>query len=87
MLKIILNFLIGSVFIFIGTYAFIIKTDGILEFFGRIEFFDKYLGTDGGSRLGYKLIGVLIVFLGFLTAFSLIDKFIIWVFSPLTQYN
>lgn len=87
MLKIIINFLIGSVFVGIGFYGFILNTDGILSFFGRMEFFDKYLGTDGGSRLGYKLIGIVIIFFGFLVAFSLIDKFLLWSFSPITKYN
>jgi len=87
MIKIIINFLIGSLFVWIGFYAFVFKTDGVLEFFGRIAFFDKYLGADGGTRLGYKLIGIIIIFIGFLIAFNLIDRFILWMFSPVTKYN
>lgn len=87
MLKIIINFLIGSTFIFVGAYGFIIKTDAVLSFFGRMDFFEKWLGTDGGSRLGYKLIGVIIIFFGFLIAFGLIDRFMMWGLSPLTRYQ
>lgn len=87
MAKIIINFLIGCAFIGIGFYGFILKTDGIQSFFGRIPFFDKYLGTEGGTKLGYKIIGCLIIFIGFLVAFGLIDKFMLWMFSPITKYN
>ena len=87
MLKIILNFLLGSGFIFIGSYAFVIKTDLVWGFFGPMAFFERWLGTDGGSRLGYKLLGVVIIFFGFLIAFGLIDRFMIWGLSPLTRYQ
>jgi hypothetical protein len=87
MLKIIINFLIGCGFIFVGSYVFVVKTDLVLGFFGRMEFFEKWLGTDGGSRLGYKFIGILIIFLGFLVAFGLIDRFMLWSLSPLIRYQ
>jgi len=87
MIKVIFNIIIGGLFVWLGFYAFVLKTDGILSFFGTIPFFDKHFGADGGSRLGYKLIGVLIIFLGFLIMFGLIDNFILWMFSPLTKYN
>lgn len=68
--------------------AFItIKSEKMLEFFGRIEFFENKLGTSGGSRLGYKLVGLLIFFLGILTMTGLIGGFLEFVLSPLLKFS
>jgi hypothetical protein len=65
----------------------VIKAEGVLNTFGRMEFFEKYLGTEGGSRLGYKLIGIFVCFIGALVMTDMIGAFIQWVFSPLTRYS
>jgi hypothetical protein len=64
-----------------------IKSEKLLEFFGRIDFFEDKLGTSGGSRLGYKLIGLLIFFLGMLTMTGLIGGFLQFVLSPLLKWS
>ena len=61
----------------------VIKSEAIHSFFGPIAFFEKYLGTEGGSRLGWKLIGLLVFFIGLLTFTGMIDGFMLWVLSPL----
>ena len=81
-----MNFLIGLIIIAIGALI-VIKSEALLSSFGRIAFFEKYLGTSGGSRLGYKLVGMLIVFIGILVAVDLIGGFLEWMTSPLTRYN
>ncbi len=63
--------------------AVVIKTEAVLSFFGPIGFFEKYLGTEGGSRLGWKIIGLILLFFGFLIFFGLIDGFMMWLLSPL----
>lgn len=87
MIKLIINFLVGSGFVALGFYFFVWQTDKVLELFGRIDFFDQYLGSEGGTRLGYKFIGIVIIFFGFLLTFSLFDDFALWAFSPLTKYT
>jgi len=72
----------GLIIIFIGL-VIVIKSEALLSFFGRIYFFEKYLGVEGGSRLGYKLIGVLVIFIGILVMTNLIGGFMSWVLSPL----
>ena len=42
---------------------FVIKTEWFLENFGRLDWFEQKLGTEGGSRLGYKIILVLLFYL------------------------
>lgn len=63
----------------------IIKSEAIFNFCGRIGFFEKYLGTEGGSRLGYKLIGLIAFFVGLLIMTDLIGGFLSWVLSPIIR--
>jgi len=81
-----MNFFIGLIMTVAGTLI-TIKSEKIFEFFGRIEWFEDKLGSEGGSRLGYKLIGVLILFLGILTMTGLIGGFLQFVLSPLLRYS
>ena len=67
--------------------AIIYKTEWMIDNFGRNDFFERKLGTSGGSRLGYKLIGIIFVFLGILTVTGLINGFMGWALSPLTKYS
>ncbi len=57
--------ILGLVIVVIGALV-TIKSEWIYQNFGSIPSADKYLGTEGGSRLAYKLIGILISIIGFL---------------------
>jgi len=52
---------------------FTIKSEWIYQNFGGIPSADKYLGTEGGSRLAYKLIGIIISVVGFLIMTNLVE--------------
>ena len=67
----ILRFIIGLLISGIG-FLFILKTQWFLYNFGRIPFGEKYFGG-GGSRLLYKLIGILIMLFGFMYALNMTD--------------
>jgi len=62
-----------------------VKSESFLKAFGPIAWFERHLGTDGGSRLGYKLIGVIIAFFGFMIMTGMIDGFMMWLLSPLMR--
>jgi fatty acid desaturase len=81
-MQIILGILITAT----GTFM-VIKTEWILLTFGRVSWFDEKLGSEGGSRLGYKLLGVLILFIGIIMMTGSGDLFFGWVFSPLTKLS
>ncbi len=49
--------------------------------FGTIPFFDKYLGTEGGGRLGYKLIGIGTTIIGFMIMTNLIGGVLLAIFG------
>ncbi len=72
--------------VIVGT-AVVVKSEWLLNNFGRIGFFDQHLGAEGGSRLGYKLIGVAVIFIGILVMTNLIGGFLGWIFSPLLRYS
>jgi len=62
-----------------------IKAEWFYQNFGQIPTAEKYLGTEGGSRLAYKLIGILASIIGFLIMTNLIEaalKGIISLFMP-----
>ena len=50
-----------------------IKSEWFYQNFGSIPSADKYLGTEGGSRLAYKLIGIIIAIIGFLIMTNLVE--------------
>jgi hypothetical protein len=81
-----LHFFIGVILMFLG-FIIVAKSEWLLNNFGRIEFFEQKLGTSGGSRLGYKLLGIVFLFFGFMTMTGMITGFITWMVSPLTRYS
>lgn len=54
----------GLIGIAIG-YTFVVKTEWYLNFAGRVAWAEKNLGFEGGTRLFYKLLGVLIILIAF----------------------
>lgn len=49
----------------------VIKSEAVYSFFGPVQWAENKIGSEGGSRLFYKLIGILIIFLGFSVATGL----------------
>lgn len=60
-----MQFFIGLAFLVVGIMA-VIKTDWFLGFMGRNDWAEENLGSYGGSRFMYKLIGMLFCFFGIL---------------------
>jgi hypothetical protein len=65
----------------------VIKTEWFMTNFGRIAWFEEKLGSDGGSRLGYKLVGIILLFLGIVTMTGSGNSFMLWLLGPLLKYN
>jgi hypothetical protein len=76
----------GIILLAIGVFL-TIKTDWFLENFGRMAWFEDKLGTEGGSRLGYKFIGIILIAIGIIMMTGSGNAFFGWVVSPLTQYS
>lgn len=57
----------------VGGYIIIRYTEWLLHNIGRMEFFERKLGNMGGSRLGYKLLGIILIAIGFAMVTNLVD--------------
>lgn len=53
----------------------VVKTRTLLEFFGTIDWAEMKLGG-GGSNLMYKIIGLILIFVGFMIATNLWSAFL-----------
>ncbi len=65
----------------------VIKTEWFMNNFGRIGWFEEKLGAEGGSRLGYKIIGGLFLLVGIITMTGGGPGLMGWLLSPLLKYN
>ena len=81
-----MSILLGALIIAAGTFL-VIKTEWLLSNFGRIAWFEEKLGTEGGSRLGYKLMGVGLLLLGIIIATGGGTDLALWILSPLLKYG
>jgi len=55
-----MRYLIGIILIGIG-FVIVWKADWIMNNFGRIAWAEEKLGMEGGTRLFWKLIGILVM--------------------------
>ncbi len=60
----------------------VIKAEWFYQNFGSVEFAERYLGTEGGTRLFYRLLGLTVIVLTFLWATGLLPNFLRKIFSP-----
>jgi hypothetical protein len=58
-------FLFGILAVVAGALL-VIKSEWFYENFGSIAWAEEHLGSSGGSRLMYKLVGIVFIFIGFL---------------------
>ncbi len=74
-----LNRIIISFLMIIGGYLVVWKADWLLYNAGAIPSFEKLFRTEGGSRLAYKLIGILAIIGGIMYLTGLLEPFGLWV--------
>lgn len=70
-----------------GGVFMVLKTEWLVENFGRLTWFEEKLGSEGGTRLGYKLIGMVVIFIGIIVMTGSSSDFMSWLLSPLLKYN
>ena len=74
--------IIGLLIMAVGALL-VIKTEWFLENFGRMSWFEDKLGSEGGSRLGYKILGIIAIFIGIVLISGNGTNFFTWLLSPL----
>ena len=70
-----MKYFIGIIITVIGIF-FVWKTEWFMENFGRIAWAEEKLDVEGGSRLAYKLIGLILIFIGFLLITNMWESFL-----------
>lgn len=71
-----MRYFLGALFVGLGALL-VIKSEWFYINFGSIEWAERNLGTSGGSRLMYKLIGLVFIFFGFLLITNMMNNFLL----------
>lgn len=79
-----ISIILGLLVAMIGL-LFMIKSESLYNNFGTLEFFERYFHLQGGGRFGYKLIGMIIIFIGVLLFTHLLSGFLLWILGPLIR--
>ena len=72
-----------GIFGMVAGFLLIWKATWILNNFGRVNFAEKYLGTMGGTRMFYKLIGILAILICFIWVSGTLDNILLATLGPL----
>jgi len=67
--------IIGLLVVVVGV-VLVFKSEWFYLNFGSIGWAEEHLGTSGGSRLMYKLIGIIFIFVGMLVATNMMTGFL-----------
>ncbi|MFH1286504.1 MAG: hypothetical protein ABII02_02005 [Candidatus Magasanikbacteria bacterium] len=77
-----MKFILGAIGIVIGTF-FVIKTEWFIRNFGTNAWAEQHMGTSGGTRLFYKLFGLVVIILSILSITGLLGGLVLAVLTPL----
>lgn len=81
-----MKYFLGLLAIIFGAIL-IIKTEWFIENFGTSSWAEEHMGTSGGSRLLYKLIGLVIIFLAMMGVTGLLGGFIMGTIGRLFTFG
>lgn len=76
-----MKYTIGILAIIVGI-LFVIKSEWLVTNFGAIEWAEAHLGTSGGSRLMYKLIGIAMIIISVMIMTNLAQEIFLNVMGP-----
>lgn len=68
-----MHIVIGFILVVIGI-GIALKPDAMLKAFGRVPWFEKHFGSEGGSRLFFQLLGVALIIAGFLIVTGILQR-------------
>lgn len=77
-----MKYIVALIAIAVGIFL-IIKTEWFIENFGTNAWAEEHMGTSGGTRLFYKLIGLAIIILAMMGVTGLLGNFIMATFGKL----
>jgi hypothetical protein len=66
----------------VAGFMLIWKTTDVFNFVGQVDFAEKYLGSEGGTRLFIKIIGIIVIMASWLYMFKLGGWILYALFMP-----
>ncbi|MFA6099207.1 MAG: hypothetical protein WCV50_06740 [Patescibacteria group bacterium] len=79
-----MRYFIGIIIIGVG-FLITWKSEWFVQNFGRIDWAERHLGMEGGTRIFYKLIGITIIILAFLYMGGVLESMLGVIFKPSIQ--
>ncbi|OGH83844.1 MAG: hypothetical protein A2261_02310 [Candidatus Magasanikbacteria bacterium RIFOXYA2_FULL_44_8] len=70
-----MQYFIGIICVLAGV-ALVIKTEWFIQNFGASAWAEAKFGFSGGTRLMYKVVGILLIFVGFLAVTNMYQGFL-----------
>ncbi len=80
-----MKYIIALIAIAVGAIL-VIKTEWFIQNFGTSAWAEEHMGTSGGTRLFYKLVGLAIIFISFLGVSGLLGDMILGFFGKLFMF-
>lgn len=74
--------IVGIIGIVIGSIM-VIRSEWFLSFFGRINWAEIHLGSEGGTRVFYKLLGLLTIIISLMIMTGMIESLLFAMLGPL----
>lgn len=71
-----MHIIIGILAVLVGAWM-VLKTEWLIENLGTNAWAEEHMGFNGGSRLMYKLLGLVVIFIGFLLVTNLFQGFLL----------
>ncbi|RJR30774.1 hypothetical protein C4569_03805 [Candidatus Parcubacteria bacterium] len=78
MSRIIIGFVIVAI-----SGLIVVRSEWIYQNVGAIPWAEAHLHAEGGSRMMYKLIGVVGIIIGFMLITNMLGSILLWILSPL----
>lgn len=76
-----MKYFISALAIGLGTIL-VVKTEWFIQNFGAIAWAEQHLGTEGGTRLAYKLMGIILIIGALMMATGVLQNVILSIFAP-----
>ncbi|MBT4120505.1 MAG: hypothetical protein HOA57_03085 [Candidatus Magasanikbacteria bacterium] len=80
-----MKYLVASLAIAVGAIL-VIKTEWFIQNFGTSSWAEEHMGTSGGTRLFYKLVGIVIILIAFLGISGLLGDMVLGFFGKLFTF-
>ncbi len=81
-----MRFIIGFAVV-IGGFLMVWKADWFVKNFGQIGWAEEHLSTEGGTRIFYKILGIIFIMGAFMGMTGLLGDIVGGIFGPLFKFG